>query len=838
MRHRSWILGIVVAVVAGVAGRAVAGDVVGSVHALADGDVQQDYPSMCVGPDGTPWVVYIAFNGQKDTLKLARKTADGLEKVGTLAGPGIINRPQIAADGSGTLWAIWSELQKTDQFGENWTLRARRIEDGEIADETVTLAGKKGGTHVFSDAETDRQGRVWVTWQAFRGRASDVYARWLDPASGEWSDPIAVSDEKGGGAWWPQIAFGKGDAAWVAFDEADDREFDVKVAVVQPDGSKEVTRVADTPHYEAFPSIAATPDGEGFYVSWERGHKRWGQDARLGRQITLNADKHIETAYIDAQSKEVSRLPCAKPVVAKKAGVGDDVNRLAVNLPRVAVDAKGRPWLAVRYAISKGGWNKQRYWQIVLTRYDKKKGQWSKAIRVPKSTLSQNRLAELTRDGKGQFWMVWPSDLRDTSKPGVAGVYLSKVSSSASVKYPEKPPDFPDPDLGPEKGPAKNTPQRKKSDRYEITFDGKTYKLYWGDFHRHTDLSPDGTLWDGSIVESYRYAYEVGMLDYLGTTDHTDVGPGHYTVYEWWQTQKLADVFQNPNYMLGFYAYEREQSFPWGHRNVVFAERGGPIVYFKRQTYKSSRWFEKYPVKKQGGEIKPQELWDVLEQSGIPATTIAHTPGDRGTGTNCALYSRIDNAVENIVEIYQGKRVSYESMDAPQPRVALPPGRKGSRYNARQAKGTYQKALREGHRLGIFASSDHFSTNVTFGGVFAKAFTRKALMKGFNAKRTLGATDKIFVHFTCNGHLLGSEFKTSEKPTLKIHVAGTANLKRVTVLCNELAQKSFRIGDKKKVEKTYTDERPEKGINRYYVRVEQEDGNMAWASPVWVHYSP
>ncbi len=37
-------------------------------------------------------------------------------------------------------------------------------------------------------------------------------------------------------------------------------------------------------------------------------------------------------------------------------------------------------------------------------------------------------------------------------------------------------------------------------------------------------------------------------------------------------------------------------------------------------------------------------------------------------------------------------------------------------------------------------------------------------------------------------------------------------------------------------EATFTDENPIAGENRYYVRVEQVDGNMGWASPVWVTF--
>jgi hypothetical protein len=36
---------------------------------------------------------------------------------------------------------------------------------------------------------------------------------------------------------------------------------------------------------------------------------------------------------------------------------------------------------------------------------------------------------------------------------------------------------------------------------------------------------------------------------------------------------------------------------------------------------------------------------------------------------------------------------------------------------------------------------------------------------------------------------------------------------------------------------TWTDAEPLKGENRYYLRIEQVDGNMAWSSPLWVTYA-
>ena len=49
------------------------------------------------------------------------------------------------------------------------------------------------------------------------------------------------------------------------------------------------------------------------------------------------------------------------------------------------------------------------------------------------------------------------------------------------------------------------TPDRARSDRHAWTFGGKKYALYFGDFHRHTDVSNCITGNDGCINEQFRY---------------------------------------------------------------------------------------------------------------------------------------------------------------------------------------------------------------------------------------------------------------------------------------------------------------------------------------------
>ncbi|MCX6856760.1 MAG: hypothetical protein NTV80_17865 [Verrucomicrobia bacterium] len=484
-------------------------------------------------------------------------------------------------------------------------------------------------------------------------------------------------------------------------------------------------------------------------------------------------------------------------------------------------------------------------WRIALTRYDAASKQWTKPFALPDSVYSQDRQTTHALSQDGSLWIAWASDLRTSKLQLNAGIHLAKVATDLDL------PLIAAPALKPREAFPEYinavTPERAREDRHTWTHDGVTYKLYWGDYHRHTDVSNCITANDGCVQEQFRYAMDMGKLDTLGTSDHTDIAK-IYTPYEWWLNQKLVDVFFVPDFFTSMYAYEREQKWPYGHRNMVFAQRGGPIVYIQRKNYLDSPWQKIFPVKTEGeAELHPTELWDVLTRYGKPVTAISHT-GATSMGTDWDQIPPVDHRVENVIEIYQGARVSYEGLNAPQPTVGL---RVGEDYNhsstvigkpvvgepirsfTEKNNGLYQHALELGHKLGVWANSDHISTHTSYGGVYVKDFTREGIIEGLNARRTIAATDKIFVEFTCNDKLLGTEIALDGKPVLKFAIDGTAAIKRVTLVRNEKNHQQWEP-NAKTFEQTFTDESPIAGENRYYLRVEQADGNMAWSSPVWV----
>ena len=101
-------------------------------------------------------------------------------------------------------------------------------------------------------------------------------------------------------------------------------------------------------------------------------------------------------------------------------------------------------------------------------------------------------------------------------------------------------------------------------------------------------------------------------------------------------------------------------------------------------------------------------------------------------------------------------------------------------------------------------------------------------------RRTMAATDKIYLNFTCNQKPLGSFIQTKTNPEFWLKVDGTSDFKRITIVRNEKDWKHFNDFDGRVLEKSFLDPNMLDGENRYYVRVIQRDGNMAWSSPVWV----
>ncbi|HEV3122789.1 MAG TPA: hypothetical protein VGY53_12835, partial [Isosphaeraceae bacterium] len=118
--------------------------------------------------------------------------------------------------------------------------------------------------------------------------------------------------------------------------------------------------------------------------------------------------------------------------------------------------------------------------------------------------------------------------------------------------------------------------------------------------------------------------------------------------------------------------------------------------------------------------------------------------------------------------------------------------------------------------------------------------SRQAIIDAFRKRHCYAATDNILLDVRSGDHMMGDTFTSAERPALQIKAFGSAPVARLHVIRNN--KYVFSTEPKaREVSLRYSDDdaklRPG-ATYYYYVRVEQADGNLAWASPLWITYKP
>lgn len=104
-----------------------------------------------------------------------------------------------------------------------------------------------------------------------------------------------------------------------------------------------------------------------------------------------------------------------------------------------------------------------------------------------------------------------------------------------------------------------------------------------------------------------------------------------------------------------------------------------------------------------------------------------------------------------------------------------------------------------------------------------------------------GATTNILLDFRLRNesaeYLMGDEVHTRVIPSLAVKVIGTNTVAQVHVIRDNQYVHAEK-GSGPEVEFHYREDTLDPGEHYYYVRAEQTDGHVAWASPIWVKYQP
>lgn len=217
---------------------------------------------------------------------------------------------------------------------------------------------------------------------------------------------------------------------------------------------------------------------------------------------------------------------------------------------------------------------------------------------------------------------------------------------------------------------------------------------------------------------------------------------------------------------------------------------------------------------------------------------------------------------ERVVEIFNSWGSSEEpAKSGNQVPISSPSKTKGI---SETAEGAIINALNKNCRFGFSAGglddrgiySDLFTSDQTqyppgLTAILSPAHTKQSLAEALY-QRSLYATtgEKIVVEFHIAGAKMGQELNTSDKPGLMVNrhitgfIAGTKPLETIEIIRNGKVIHTikptkywheFAFDDMTPLDKEAfpaAKERPP--FAYYYLRVSQEDGHMAWSSPIWI----
>ncbi len=753
---------------------------------LASTEADEDYPALAASPGGQVWAAWVSYDGTAERLLLARIDGGGRrEPIEVTEGPGEMFRPQVAIDRDGRVWVVWSELRR-----DNWDLYARAWQDGRWS--PIRRLTDDPGPDAYAALAADRAGTLWLAWQGHRNSpTSDIFLK--SCRDGRWSDAARVIAPHPANDAEPAVVADGSGVVHVAWDSYRNGTHDIYLASIRGTEVSAGMRVTGGDRLHIRPALAVDRQDR-VWIAWEEGDENWGKDTVQARG-GLHRERRVRLACLQR-----GRLyePAEQPDIGRSTWAGE-----MSEMARLEIDGAGRLWLLFRMNYM------QRLWQAAAVYYEGNR--WSAPLVLDRS-FGRQSAAFASAISRGELWIAYAGDTRterETFRVTGNNVYVARIQpgfGGVSAPLPGALLDVP---------AAASRPWGRGWPEHRMQTGGKSYRLVWGELHRHTDIDHHGRP-DGALEDAYRYARDAAAMDFIATTDHISpsapgeqASPVGLNPITWWRSQKFADLNRVPGFFEPLYAYENSKNSPQGHRNIVFPRRGG--VLFGGV---------------QGDSVTdPRPLWAALRRAGAPVVAIPHQL--TGPPIDWSLH---DPAFTPVMEIYQSRRQNYEYDGAPQPPgVEQVWGRKDGSWA--------WDALAKGYKMGFIASADHMSTHMAYAAAYVEELSREGLFGALLRRHTYAASENIVLDFRLiqedREYMMGEEAVVRGAPRFRIRVIGTAPVARLEVVSNGKFVFSQEPGARE-VDVQFADGSAPAAESYYYVRVRQQDGHLAWSSPIWI----
>lgn len=362
--------------------------------------------------------------------------------------------------------------------------------------------------------------------------------------------------------------------------------------------------------------------------------------------------------------------------------------------------------------------------------------------------------------------------------------------------------------------------------------------IYWGVFHGESERF-DASSQIESCLRHFRddLAYHFYGSSAFETEEETSP--------ETWKniSLQISEFNEDDRFItyLGSQWFNDEPSE--GLRQLIFTKDNKPLL--RKKEAKSTS------LKKIYKSHTPKEL------IGIPSFTMG-----KGMHYNFEDYSA---EYEPVVEIYN----AWGSSECTKEQGNLKPITSHGKGGIEETEeGSIRKALNDGHRFGFvaggyddrgvfseFYSSDQVQYTPGLTAVVGSSQSRDGLIQSIKDRRCYATTGaRMILNIEIAGLPLGCVISTKSKPGLlynryiKGFVIGTDTVKKIEIIRNgkvvktlepQTDQVEFEINDSDFLEDHLIKSKLDQSLFcYYYMRAIQNDGHVAWSSPIWIEYHP
>lgn len=349
------------------------------------------------------------------------------------------------------------------------------------------------------------------------------------------------------------------------------------------------------------------------------------------------------------------------------------------------------------------------------------------------------------------------------------------------------------------------------SDSNDDYSDILSYNFYFGQLHSHTNLS-DG---QGTPEEAYEWARDMANLDFFAVTDHSnwfdnDTDRDNETITDveqstsekWKRLNAVADEFNEDGRFVAIAGFEMTWSGStggWGHINTF-----------------NTPWFASRDVP----EMDLITYYELLAQSPDSISQWNHPGETFGDFNDFSYYKPEFDDVIHLIEVGNG--------EGP---VGGPGYFRSYEY--------YTRALDKGWHVAPSNNQDNHrrewgTANDARTVVLAPELSRESIYDAIRNYRVYATEDKnLEITYIVNDEIMGSILENPQN--LRIHISAvdpdeSDSITKVSLIANggiEVESKSFDSNEilwNLELKPLY---------DYYYVRIEQEDGDIAVTAPVW-----